>query len=287
MKHTAIVALVVICSTFFSTPAGMAEASKVPDVGPLGDDAFVLELDALCGVGKKLAQGCQAIREREIVDASMPPWRAIGRVNFASTEVRQHCTGTLLSERIVLTASHCLYNFPRKSWIPAQSIRFVAGYQRGAGEAVSEVARYIVDPVQNIHSRDFRSNFSQDWALLVLKDPIGRETGFLTPHSMDTRELEDTSFLLAGYAALRPHVLSVAGDCGAPENSVDHRLIFQKCSVMHGDSGAPVLAHIDGEEKVIGVFSGTVSNQSEFLSISIPISNLGTALRLELNWESR
>lgn len=287
MRHIALVALMVMCSSFFPTRAGMADTPKIPDVGILSDSVFVLGLDALCGVGKKLSQGCQAIREREIVDASMPPWSAIGRVNFASTEVRQHCTGTLLSERIVLTASHCLYNFPRKSWIPAQSIRFAAGYQRGTAEAVSEVGRYIVDPVQDIRSRDFRGNPSQDWALLVLKDPIGRQTGFLRPHQMDTSEPEGASFLLAGYAALRPHVLSVAGDCGTPEASVDRRLIFQKCSVMHGDSGAPVLARIDGEEKVVGVFSGIVSNQSEFLSISIPISGFGTALRLELDRESQ
>ena len=66
---------------------------------------YVPELDALCRAGNRLSQGCQAIRNREIVDASAAPWRAIGRVNFASTQLRSHCTGTLVAARVVLTAA--------------------------------------------------------------------------------------------------------------------------------------------------------------------------------------
>ncbi len=275
-------ALLMICPALVVAPTGLAENALIPNAGELHDDFFLPELDSLCRVGEKLPQGCQAISEREVVDSSVSPWKAIGRVNFGSTQISQYCTGTLLSERIVLTASHCLYNFPRKSWIPTQSIRFVAGYQRGAGEAVSEVTRYVLDPVQDIRSRDFRARQSQDWALLVLKDPIGRETGFLTPHLMDPSELEGATFTLAGYAALRPHVLSIANDCGTSEYSADHKIILQKCSAMLGDSGAPILASVNGKKAVVGVFSGAVSSQSKYLSVSIPMSNLETALMLEL-----
>ncbi len=273
--------------TFLGSISASAQNTPPPDAGPLGDDLYVLQLDALCGAGKQLSQGCEAIRKRAILDATATPWRAIGRVNFASTDQRQHCSGALVSERIVLTASHCLYNFARKAWIPPQSIRFVAGYQRGSAVAVSQVARYVLHESQNSQSRDFRGDFPRDWALLILKDPIGRETGYLETHFLGTNAPQNFDFALAGYPALRPHVLSLAQDCGAPGFSTDQQLMFQRCATMHGDSGAPALAIIDGIPKVIGIFTGAVSKQSEFLSVAIPLESFKAELELELNWEGQ
>ncbi|MBO9399318.1 trypsin-like serine protease [Shimia sp. R9_3] len=280
--------IALLCAlSFAQAQTTTAPDAGQPDAGPLGDDLYVLQLDALCGAGKQLSQGCQAIRDRQILDASVAPWRAIGRVNFASTSQRQHCTGALVSEQIVLTASHCLYNFARKTWIPPQSIRFVAGYQRSTAVAVSQVARYVLHEVQDPHSRNFKGDFPRDWALLILKDPIGRETGFLETVDVGSVSAQNADFALAGYPALRPHVLSLAQDCGAPGFSTDRRLMFQRCATMHGDSGAPALALIEGVPKVVGIVTGAVSKQSEFLSVAIPLKSFAAALELERNWEGQ
>lgn len=47
----------------------VAQTQK-PDSGYLRDDVFGHGVDAVCGLGRDMTQGCDAIRAREIVDAA-------------------------------------------------------------------------------------------------------------------------------------------------------------------------------------------------------------------------
>lgn len=251
-----------------------------PEPGQLHDEVFVSNFDAVCGIGTKLSDGCEAIRAREIANTASDPWAAIGRVNFASIQVRQHCTGTLVAERIVLTSAHCLYNFPRKAWIPPQSIVFRAGFQRDSHLAVSRAKSFILNVTEDSNSRDFRSPPTRDWALLVLENPIGRDVGFLNVSKIEPNAPEPSDFRLAGYSGLRPNVLSIASDCGQPLANLPS-FFLQRCSAMRGDSGAPLLVFKDGQYTVAGVFSAVVSWEDGFASLSVSASQFSKALRIE------
>ena len=219
-----------------------------------------------------------AIRVRSIAESSKFPWRTIGRVNFAGIAVRQHCTGALIGENIVLTAAHCLYNLPRRNWIPASSIRFAAGYSKGTAQSVSQVKRYVLDTPHDLTSRDFSGTPENDWALLVLSDPIGREVGFLGIEPMTAGNGGKLNVTLAGYAGLRPHVLSVAEDCGTASFDPTGKILWAPCSAMHGDSGAPMIVIRDGMPKVIGVHSAIFTDGQRSIRVAVPVQNFAKAL---------
>lgn len=169
-----------------------------------------------CGgfiVGTALA--APGVHNRVIVDAMEYPWSSVGRVNSGG---RGYCTGVLVSDRHVLTKARCLYYGVEGRWWAPSEVHFVAGYQRDDHTLNSKVASYRTAPGFTAGSGQLLSNFVNDWAILTLQEPLGRQAGWVGLQWLDQYALGrlargDAYAVEAGYRAGQEHVVTVALDC--------------------------------------------------------------------------
>jgi len=189
---------------------------------------------------------------RIMVDAMEYPWSALGRVNAGG---KSYCTGTLISDRHVLTKAHCLYNAIEGRWWHTSDLHFIAGYQRDSYQMHSAITRYHIAP--GYGTGETLADLINDWAVLTLEQPIGREAGWIRLQWLNQSvrahlEKGRAYVLSAGYRRGQGHVITVKLDCGI-ESLLRLRLIEQGAcrTLLAGAGGLPELVFIDGEFRVL------------------------------------
>ncbi len=235
-------------------------------IGPLAGLATALLL-AACGTPDRVeappapqpqiqteVPAAPPIDGRVVVEAGEYPWSAIGRVN---TGGRGYCTGILIGPNQVLASAPCLYNAIEGRWWHRSEVHFVAGYQRDTYQGDSAVANYRIAPGYTAGGGPTLANLIDNWAVVVLAEPIGRRTGWLGLQKLDQTARNrivdgDLLVLPVGYRRGRAHAITLNLGCGLAGLAAGSSGTGTNCEVLPYDAALPPLAFSNGTFRALG-----------------------------------
>lgn len=227
--------------------------------------------------------------ERKVVNSNIYPWSSVGLITvLLNTQSKRNCTATLIGERLVLTAAHCLFINELGVWAKPGQVNFTAGYQRGDYLALARgVKLYFDDNYGKLFGRGHENdmtNLVNDWALVALNQPIGLSVGYLGWKSMSDAEIGEFSaargmLALAGYPRDRQSVLSLENHCQSLGLMNKGKLLGHRCHIVNGDSGASLMLMNANQVTVVAVNSATgINKEGEPLNSAIPLSRFHSIL---------
>lgn len=213
------------------------------------------------------------------------PWTAIGRVE--GTDERGggfHCTGTLISETVVLTNAHCVIN-PETGKV-ARKMQFMPNLIDGDFDNadVAQVEAYYV----GTNFRDGKE--PSDWALLKLDKPLGKKYGYLGWKSLPASTLIKTpkQMALVGYSADFPKTaksfpglvfkagpgMTASVHKGCSIVGKQAKVLLHDCDTTGGASGGPILSKLAGEYYVVALHAGWQRVNGKVINYAVEIARI-------------
>ncbi|MEL6681542.1 MAG: trypsin-like serine protease [Pseudomonadota bacterium] len=198
-------------------------------------------------------------------------WEAVGRLDIRG---KGFCTASLIRDRLILTAAHCLYDSDG-GLITPDRFEFRAGLRDGRASATRNITRAIAHPDYEHNGEATRpAEVAKDIAVLELDRPIRAVR--MRPYLIAEQPLTGDEVGVVSYGRGREDAPSLQEVCSVLGRQTG--VIVMTCDVEYGSSGSPVFLIRNGETRIASVVSAMaqVDGRKVALGTSLqgPLTNL-------------
>ncbi len=196
-------------------------------------------------------------------------WEGVGRLDISG---KGFCTAALITDRLILTAAHCLYDTDG-TLIDTNRFVFEAGLRNGRSEASRGITRAMAHPdYKHLGSDRDITEIASDVAILSLGQPV--RNGRVKPYPIATEPQAGDEIGIVSYARERSEAPSLQEVCSVMGQQSG--VLLMSCSIDFGSSGAPVFKVQNGRAHIVSVVSAMANVAGKKIA-------LGTSLTQPLN----
>ena len=198
-------------------------------------------------------------------------WEAVGRLDIRD---KGFCTASLIRERLILTAAHCLYDTDG-SLISPDRFEFRAGLRGGRAEATRAVSRTMAHPdYLTLGNSTDAASVAIDIAVLELEQPI--QNTRIRPYAIAARPLTGDDVDVVSYGRGREAAPSLQEACSVMGRQTG--VVVLTCDVIYGSSGSPIFTLRDGQMEIASVVSAMAQVDGQKVALGTSLQGPLTTL---------